>query len=93
MKFAAALAAAAIEAVFVDLRAQGRHLEDLVALRLVRQLDLGTALAHCIGLAVHQAIDFVLIQQGAGMALVPGLRAALALTGPALCPVHLARPV
>ena len=40
MGLAAALAAAAVEAVFVDLCAQGRHFEDLVALRLIRLLAL-----------------------------------------------------
>jgi len=93
MRLAAARAAAAVEAVFIDLRPHGRHLEDLVAQRLIRQLDMATALAHRIGLAVHQAINFVLVEHGAGMALVARLGAALARTGSALRPVHLPRAV
>ena len=91
MELAAALAAAAVEAVFVDLRAHGRHLKDLVALRLIRQLDMPTALAQPIGLAVHQAINFV--EHGAGVSLVARLGAALALTGPALRPIAVTRTV
>lgn len=40
MRLAAACADAAVEAVFVDLRAHGRNFEDLMALRLAGQLEL-----------------------------------------------------
>jgi len=93
VRLAAARAAPAVEPVFVDLGAHGRHLEDLVALRRTCQFDLATALAHRLGLAVHHAVDFTFVEHGAGVALVPGLGAALAIAGPALGPVHAARAV
>ena len=52
MRLAAACAAPAVEAVFVDLRVQRRHFEHLVALRRPGQLDLAATLTNRLGLAL-----------------------------------------
>ena len=93
MRLATARAAPAVEPVFIDLCAHGRHLEDLVALRRSGHFDLAATLAHRLGLAVHHAVDFTLVEHGAGVALVAGLGAALAIAGPALSTVHAARAI
>jgi len=93
VRLAAARAVPAVEPVFIDLCAHGRHLEDLMALRCIGQFDLAAALAHHLGLAVHHAVDFTFVEHGPGVPLVAGLGAALAIAGPALSPVHLARAV
>jgi hypothetical protein len=77
-----------LQPVLIHLGAHGRHLEDLVTLRCSCHLDMSAALSYRLGLAVHHAVDFTFVKHGAGMALVPGLGAALAITGPALRPVH-----
>jgi hypothetical protein len=58
-----------------------------VALGLVGQLHGGAAPAHRFGLAVHDAVDLGGIQHRAAVTLVAGLRPALALAGPTLCPL------
>jgi hypothetical protein len=93
MRLAAAGAAAAVEPVFVHLRAHRRHFEDLVALRRASQDDLATTFAPRLRFAVHQPVHLAFVEHGAAVALVPRLRAALALAGPALCPIHAARAV
>ena len=53
---AAACAAPAVEAIFIDLRAHRRNLEELAALQLIRRFNLGVALAAGLGLAIHHAV-------------------------------------
>jgi hypothetical protein len=74
----------------VDLRAHRRHVEDLVALRLLCQLNLSTTLANRLERAVHHPVHLTLIDQRAAVALVPGLRAASTCAGPALFAIGLA---
>ena len=91
---AAARAAAAVAPILVDLGANRRHLEDLVALRLIlAHEDRRAALAQRLRPAVHDPVDFARIDQCPEAPLVAGLSPALAVTGPALRPVGLARAV
>ena len=93
MRLAAACTAAAVEAVFADLRAHRRNLEDLMALRLEGQLDLAATFTNRLGLAVHKAAYLGFGEHGPAVALVPRLRAALGITGAALHSIELAGPV
>lgn len=93
MRLAAACAAAAVEAIFVDLGAQRRHFEHLVALRRAGQLDLATTLTNRLGHAFNKPVHLGFVEQGPTVALVPRLRAALAIADAALHPIELAGPV
>ena len=90
MRLPATCAATTVDAVLVDLRSYSRHLEDLMALRLTGQLDLAAAITNRLGFAVNKTVHFGLVEHGATVTLMPGLRAALAITGPALRSVEFA---
>ena len=72
MRLAAACTAAAVEAVFADLRAHRRDLEDLMALRLEGQLDLAATFTNRLGLAVHKAAYLGFVEHGPLWSLCPG---------------------
>lgn len=55
-----------------------RH-ERGVALGFIGHVDLPAAVAHRLGLALHDVVDFALVEHGAGVALVAQLGPAFAL--------------
>jgi len=68
------------------------NLEDRMALRLAGQLDLTAIFTNRIGLAVHLAIHLGFVKRRPAVALMHGLRAALAIAGAALRSVEFAGP-
>jgi hypothetical protein len=94
VRLSAARATSGIAAVFVDLRLDRRHIEELVAIRLVG--DIGqrrTAVAELDRRAVGDWVDLQFIEHRPGTALVARLRSALAAAGTPLCPVGTGRAV
>jgi hypothetical protein len=94
MGLAAAAAPARIAPVLVHLSLHRRHIEHLVAQRLLGHgVHRRAAFAHRHRRALDDAINLALIEHGPATALVPGLGAALAQAGTALRPVAFAGAV
>ena len=93
MRLAAALAAPAVEPIFIDPGFNHGDFKDLMPLRLIVPLHRLTTLAQRCGLALDDLIDLALIEQRSAVTLVSGLRPTRTLAGTTLRSVALPGPI